>query len=125
MSAELPRWTFDATGKPQDLIHNGQIVLQDGRPVFAENNGVTFEEGRRSNALLVIREPGSFLSSLYILRREEGNLRLIQKSIERRLALVPLSGQIDGNGRSFTIPDMSSVLRQIRLRLEKLPGTSQ
>ena len=124
MSAELPRWTFDATGKPQDLIHNGQIVLQDGRPVFAENNGVTFEEGR-SNALLVIREPGSFLSSLYILRREEGNLRLIQKSIERRLALVPLSGQIDGNGRSFTIPDMSSVLRQIRLRLEKLPGTSQ
>lgn len=124
MSAELPRWTFDATGKPQDLIHNGQIVLQDGRPVFAENNGVTFEEGR-SNALLVIREPGSFLSSLYILRQEEGNLRLIQKSIERRLALVPLSGQIDGNGRSFTIPDMSSVLRQIRLRLEKLPGTSQ
>ncbi len=125
MSAELPRWTFDAAGRPQDLIHNGKIVLQDGRPVFAENNCITFEEGK-SGALLVIREPESSVSSsLYILRPEVGNFRLIQNSIERRLSLVPLSGQIDGNGRSFTIPDMSSVLRQIRLRLEKLPRTSQ
>lgn len=91
MGERLRRWTFDADGKPRDLVDGDRPILLKGRPV--EWSNVSFKEEESLAQLTIQNNGGSAIT--YVLLPEKNRLRVTLEGISRGLE-ERLFGWVDG-----------------------------
>lgn len=80
MKERSKRWTFDSGGRPKDLVHDGRIVLSNGRPVKASDVAFT-ERGQFAH----LESGDGSVRCGYTLLQEKGRVRLAIESVGKKV----------------------------------------